>query len=55
MNPELEEYLRRMFYRDNHPKYRKYFEEWFNNLTPNQIHGAKLWYYWEQSNNLHKK
>lgn len=55
MNPELEEYLRRMFYRDNHPKYRKYFGEWFNNLTPNQIYGAKLWYYWEQSNNLHRK
>lgn len=54
-NEELYVYLKRIFYRDNHPKYHKYFEEWYSNLTPDQIHGVKLWYYWEQSHNLHKK
>lgn len=55
MDSNLKDYLQKTFYRDNHPKYHKYFELWFKNLTPNQIYGAKLWYYWEQSHNLHKK
>lgn len=55
LDRELIEYLKEMWRKDNHPKYHKYFELWVNNLTPNQIYGAKLWYYWEQSHNLHKK
>lgn len=33
----LKEYIRRDFYFSNHVKYRKYFEEWFSNLTDIQI------------------
>lgn len=34
---KLKEYLQREFRMNNHPKYYKYFEKWFSNLTPNQI------------------
>jgi hypothetical protein len=37
MTSELYEHLKQQFYWNNHPKYRKYFEEWVNNLTPIQI------------------
>ena len=33
----LNEYIRQDFYRSNMDKYRKYFEEWYKNLTDNQI------------------
>lgn len=33
----LKIYLWNRFYEDNHPKYLKYFEKWYNNLTNNQI------------------
>ena len=33
----IKEYIRRDFYLSNHVKYRKYFEEWFSNLTDIQI------------------
>ena len=55
MDTNLKEYLQRTFYRDNHPKYHKYFELWVNNLTEAQIYAAKLWYYWEHSHNLKVK
>lgn len=31
---DLKEYIRRDFYFSNIEKYRKYFEEWYLNLTP---------------------
>lgn len=34
----LQEYVRRDFYRSNLDKYRKYFDEWFNNLTETQLY-----------------
>ena len=33
----LKEYLYKEFHYNVHPKYYKYFEEWFNNLLSNQI------------------
>ena len=33
----LSDYLRERFYRNNHPKYRKYFDEWIKNVTETQI------------------
>lgn len=33
----MKEYLIRRFYINNHNKYRKYAEEWVNNLTCDQI------------------
>lgn len=54
MNKSLYNYLEQMFYRDNHPKYRKYFKEWVDNLTPEQIEGAEFWKYCEESGNLKK-
>lgn len=34
---KLKEYLRKEFIYNTVPKYYKYFEEWFNNLTKNQL------------------
>ena len=33
---DLKEYIRQDFYRSNIDKYRKYFEEWYKNLTETQ-------------------
>ena len=33
----MEEYLRQEFYHSTIPKYYKYFDEWFRNLTPRQL------------------
>jgi len=33
----MRNYLLQRFYRNNHNKYRKYAEEWVDNLTPEQI------------------
>ena len=33
----LYEYIKRDFYRSNQSRYYKYFDDWYNNLTPNQI------------------
>ena len=41
MDKELFEWLRFRFYRDNHVKYRKYFDEWVENVTPSQLEGFK--------------
>lgn len=37
---ELYDKLKEDFYRSNHSKYRKYFDEWYNNLTVTQV----FWY-----------
>ena len=34
---DLKEYIRREFYFSNIEKYRKYFEEWYLNLTSTQL------------------
>ena len=34
---KLKEYLRKEFIYNTVPKYYKYFEEWFNNLTKSQL------------------
>lgn len=36
MTSELYDWLKFIFYRDNHKKYHKYFNEWVKNLTPHQ-------------------
>lgn len=41
MENELFEWLKFRFYRDNHVKYRKYFDEWVANITESQIEGFK--------------
>ncbi len=40
MEDKLKEYIWQDFRRSNIPKYYKYFDEWYNNLTDNQK------YYW---------
>lgn len=39
ITPKLIEWLRREFYKSNHPKYVHYFEEWITNITPSQAMG----------------
>ena len=39
MTNVLKEWLRAEFYKSNLPKYKKYFDEWFENITGNQIDG----------------
>ena len=34
----LKIYLQETWRRENHAKYQRYFEEWFNNITENQIY-----------------
>ena len=34
---DLKEYIRKDFYWSNLAKYRKYFEEWYENLTETQL------------------
>ena len=38
MTEQLYTYLQLRFYRENHIKYHKHFEEWVQNITNNQIH-----------------
>ena len=33
----LFDYLRERFYKNNHTKYRKYFDEWVENVTETQL------------------
>ena len=40
VSEELYTKLKEEFYKCNHPKYRKYFEEWVSNLTIEQM----LWW-----------
>lgn len=37
MTQEMYIYLQQRFYRNNHAKYRKYFEEWIANVTDTQL------------------
>lgn len=37
MTEEMYTYLQQRFYRNNHAKYRKYFEEWVQNVTETQL------------------
>lgn len=37
MDKAMYEYLRKRFYQNNHVKYRKYFEEWVNNVSNIQL------------------
>jgi hypothetical protein len=39
INTNFENWIRFRFYKDNHPKYHKYFDEWFSNITESQIQG----------------
>jgi len=39
MNSVLHEWLRNEFYNSNLSKYKKYFDEWVNNVTESQIDG----------------
>ena len=35
----MKDWLREEFYKSNHPKYFKYFEEWFLEVTEDQLDG----------------
>lgn len=39
INTDFYEWLKDKFYKDNIPKYVKYFDEWVINLTENQVNG----------------
>ena len=41
----LKEYIRKDFYSSNIDKYRKYFDDWYNNLTDTQL------YFWNKRMN----
>ena len=41
MDVNIEGYLHKRFHFDNHKKYHKYFNEWFINLTENQLYYFK--------------
>jgi hypothetical protein len=52
MTPELYVWLEEVFYKDNHKKYHKYFEEWVINITEHQIQSfSKM----EQNRNIYEK
>ena len=36
-NSDIKSFLEKRFHYGNIPKYYKYFEEWYNNLLPNQL------------------
>jgi hypothetical protein len=41
MNEELYNWLEKMFMFSNIPKYRKYFKEWIDNITEDQVIGFR--------------
>lgn len=45
----MKEWLRTQWRYDNHPKYQKYFEEWYNNITDTQKQ-----YFQKQKENIEK-
>ena len=47
MTDDFKEWMRNMFSRNNIPKYRQYFEPWFNNLTE-----AQIMYFRQQKKNI---
>ena len=54
MDNELEEWLREHWRRDNHPKYRHLFDEWFSNVLPTQIEYFRKQMYNEKNGVLGK-
>ena len=50
MKQQIKSYLQQRFKFDNLPKYQKYFDEWFENLTQEQIHFFCLDMYREINN-----
>lgn len=42
MDNILYTYLETRFYKENHVKYHKYFQEWVQNVTPTQLHYYKI-------------
>ena len=40
---ELYEYLKNEWRYNNHPKYMKYFDDWYNNLTERQRKCYTIW------------
>lgn len=52
MTPQLYNWLYEIWVRHNHVKYRKYFDEWVENLTDSQIYGfSKM----EENRNIYDK
>ena len=52
MTPQLYNWLHEIWVRHNHVKYRKYFDEWVENLTDSQIYGfSKM----EENRNIYDK
>ena len=49
---DFKEFMRNLWKRNNHSKYQRYFEEWFENLTETQIDGFKKQMYNIQNNVL---
>lgn len=49
---KLENWLRTKFYRDNHPKYRHYFDEWYSKLLPHQLKGFEKQMFNDENNIL---
>lgn len=49
INEQLFTYLELRFYKENHPKYHKYFNMWIQNISNNQII-----YFIKEMNNLIK-
>lgn len=52
---DFKEFLRNLWRKDNHSKYQRYFEEWYENLTEGQIAGfMKQKQHIENNNNMEK-
>lgn len=52
MTDKLYEWLRKEFYKSNHPKYRHLFKEWIDNITQSQIDGFNKQMYNQENNVL---
>lgn len=52
INKELFNWLQQRFYRDNHAKYKHYFDEWVKNITETQINGFSKQMYIDKNNIL---
>lgn len=50
--PHLHEWLKHIWIKNNHPKYRHYFDVWVVNLTQSQIEGFSQM---EQKRNIYEK
>lgn len=52
MNEDLKEWLKYRWKLDNHNKYQKYFDVWYDNLTSSQILGFTHYMYIDKHNIL---